>query len=237
MQVNISNLSKSYGGKTVLKIDELNLNHQEITGFVGNNGAGKTTFFKSLLNLIKSDSGTIELIQGQSRIAPFKTEEWKKFTGAYLDDSFLIDFLTPKEFFEFIGKINQMNKEEVGEFLEQIKTFTHDDILDEKKLIRNLSAGNRQKMGIAAAMMGRPKLLVLDEPFNFLDPSSQNRLKQMLVNYQRQNEATVFISSHNLQHTIDISQRIILLENGKIVKDLNNQSQSAEKELEQYFNI
>ena len=112
-----------------------------------------------------------------------------------------------------------------------------DEVLGQKKLIRDYSAGNKQKIGIISALLARPDLLILDEPFNFLDPSSQIVLKRMLTDYHQETKATILISSHNLQHTIDISTRIALLENGKIVKDLPNESGSAEQELEEYFNM
>ena len=82
-----------------------------------------------------------------------------------------------------------------------------------------------------------PQMLILDEPFNFLDPSSQNTLKKILIDYNAKTNATIIISSHNLQHTIDISNRIALLEHGAIIKDMSNSEGSAEKELEEYFNI
>ncbi len=109
------------------------------------------------------------------------------------------------------------------------------EITGQKKLIRDFSAGNKQKIGIIAALLSRPETVILDEPFNFLDPSSQNTLKKMLSDYARRHSATVIVSSHNLQHTIDISTRIILLEHGVIVKDLNNGNLSAKTELDSYF--
>ncbi|MBQ7422229.1 MAG: ABC transporter ATP-binding protein, partial [Prevotella sp.] len=80
-------------------------------------------------------------------------------------------------------------------------------------------------------------LIILDEPFNFLDPTSQNILKHILEDYHQNHQATILISSHNLQHTIDVSTRIALLEHGCIVKDLQNKNKNAEKELEEYFDI
>ena len=112
-----------------------------------------------------------------------------------------------------------------------------DEILGQKKLIRDYSAGNKQKIGIIGALLNEPDLLILDEPFNFLDPSSQHILKQIITSYNERTHATVLISSHNLQHTIEISTRIALLEHGVIVKDLANINQSAANELETYFNV
>ena len=91
------------------------------------------------------------------------------------------------------------------------------------------------KVGIISALLRRPKTVVLDEPFNFLDPTSQLVLKHLLTDYARETGATILISSHNLQHTIDISTRIALLEHGQIIRDLANQEGSASAELEEYF--
>ncbi|MGP1547762.1 MAG: AAA family ATPase, partial [Prevotella sp.] len=107
----------------------------------------------------------------------------------------------------------------------------------QKKLIRDYSAGNKQKIGIICALLTQPEVVILDEPFNFLDPSSQNVLKKILRCYAEKHGATIIISSHNLQHTIEVSTRIALLEHGVIVKDLEKENTNAEKELESYFNI
>ncbi len=237
MLLEISNLTKVFGDKTVLDINSFNIGNGEIVGLVGNNGAGKTTLFRSLLDLIKCDSGEITMcphIENEHEgdvptINPAQSEEWKKFTGAYIDEGFLIDFLTPEEYFHFIGKVNGISKEETDSRLEEFSQFMGGEILGQKKLIRNLSAGNKQKVGIISTMLHRPQLIILDEPFNFLDPSSQNYLKKLLVRYNEETGATIIISSHNLAHTEDISTRIALLEHGVIIKDLDNRNRAANK--------
>ena len=128
-----------------------------------------------------------------------------------------------------------MTQEAVDERLKDFEKLAGGEIFGQKKLIRNLSAGNKQKVGIMSALFNRPKLVILDEPFNFLDPSSQNILKHELTEYNRETRATILISSHNLQHTVDISTRITLLEKGKIIKDMSNENGSARAELENYF--
>ena len=128
-----------------------------------------------------------------------------------------------------------MTQEQVNARLKDFERLAGGEIFGHKKLIRNLSAGNKQKVGIISALFNRPKLVILDEPFNFLDPSSQNILKHELTEYNRQTGATILISSHNLQHTIDISTRITLLEKGQIIKDMPNDNVSVRIELEHYF--
>jgi ABC-2 type transport system ATP-binding protein len=117
------------------------------------------------------------------------------------------------------------------------RRFMNGEVMGQKKLIRNYSAGNKQKIGIISAMLHYPQLLILDEPFNFLDPSSQSIIKHLLKRYNEEHQATVIISSHNLNHTVDVCPRIALLEYGIIIRDIINEDNSAEKELEAYFNV
>jgi ABC-2 type transport system ATP-binding protein len=229
--IRIESLKKQFGETIACDIPELTINDGDILGLVGNNGAGKTTLFRMLLDLLKPDAGAVSL----DGINPAESEEWKAKTGAYIDESFLIDFLTPEEYFAFIGKITNMSQEAVDERLKDFERLASGEIFGHKKLIRNLSAGNKQKVGIISALFSRPKLVILDEPFNFLDPSSQNILKHMLTEYNQETGATILISSHNLQHTVDISTRITLLEKGQIIRDLPNHDGSTRQELEQYF--
>ncbi len=242
MRINISNLKKTFGDKTAVSIPDFTINDGDMLGLVGNNGAGKTTLFRLMLDLIKADEGTVTMsIKSQDgtyeEINPAESEDWKVSTGAYIDEGFLIDFLTPEEYFRFIGKVNGLSEQETNERVSSFEHFMGGEILGQKKLIRNLSAGNKQKVGIISALINRPDLLILDEPFNFLDPTSQNSLKHILEDYNTQSSATILISSHNLTHTVDISSRIVLLEKGVIIKDLPNKNNCAEKELEDYFNI
>ena len=229
--ITINNLKKAFGQTIASDIPSFQVNDGDILGLVGNNGAGKTTLFRMLLDLLKPDEGTVML----DDFNPAESEEWKASTGAYIDEGFLIDFLTPEEYFAFIGKITDMPQKAVDERLKDFERLAAGEIFGQKKLIRNLSAGNKQKVGIISALFNRPKLLILDEPFNFLDPSSQNVLKHVLTEYNRETGATILISSHNLQHTVDISTRIALLEKGKIIRDLPNTDGSSRSELEDYF--
>lgn len=233
MDITINHLQKFFGSKRAIDMENYTVQSGEILGLVGNNGAGKTTLFRLMLDLLKADRGTVCI----GDIDVSKSEEWKKFTGAYIDSSFLIDYLTPKEYFYFVGKMYGLNKEIVDERIKPFERFMNGEILEEKKLIRNFSAGNQQKIGIITAMIHQPNLLILDEPFNFLDPSSQSFIKHLLQNYNRETGATILISSHNLNHTTDICRRIALLEKGLIIRDLTNENHSAEQELENYFNI
>ncbi|MDR0896212.1 MAG: ABC transporter ATP-binding protein [Prevotellaceae bacterium] len=229
----ISNLQKNFGNKCAVNIEQYSIKEGELQGLVGNNGAGKTTLFRLILDLLKADRGNVTI----KNIDVTQSEEWKQYTGAFIDDGFLIDYLTPEEYFYFIGKMYGLKKEEVNERLQPFERFMNGEVIGQKKYIRNYSAGNKQKIGIISAMLHHPQLLILDEPFNFLDPSSQSVIKHLLRRYNEEHGATVLISSHNLNHTVDICRRIALLENGVIIRDIHNVNNSAEKELEAYFEI
>jgi ABC-2 type transport system ATP-binding protein len=200
---------------------------------VGNNGAGKTTLFRLMLDLLQANEGRVLL----GDIDVTKSEEWKEHVGAFIDDSFLIDYLTPEEYFYFVGRMYRIPKEQIDERLTQYERLMNGEVLGQKKLIRNLSAGNKQKVGIIAALLHQPEVVILDEPFNFLDPSSQSVMKHVLRDYHEATGATILVSSHNLNHTVDISNRIALLEDGRIIRNIDNSEGTAEKELEDYFNV
>lgn len=231
--ITINHLKKRFGEKIAVDIEHYEINQGDMLGLVGNNGAGKTTLFRLMLDLLRADDGNV-VING---IDVSRSEDWKSFTGAFIDDGFLIDYLTPEEYFYFIGKMYGLKKEEVDKRLVPFERFMNGEVIGNKKLIRNYSAGNKQKIGIISAMLHYPQLLILDEPFNFLDPSSQSIIKHLLKKYNEEHHATVIISSHNLNHTVDVCPRIALLEYGVIIRDIINEDNSAEQELEDYFNV
>ena len=246
MKIQIENLKKSFGEKVAVDIEQYEIKDGEMLGLVGNNGAGKSTLFRLMLDLVKADGGRVlmhpseeEQSQGIAKgsVDVAHTEDWKDWTGAFVDESFLIDYLTPDEYFQFIGRISGRKQEEVDTFLQDFEQFMAGEVAGQKKLIRNLSAGNKQKVGIVGAMLLQPKVLILDEPFNFLDPSSQSAIKRLLVDYNKKTGATILVSSHNLQHTVDICPRIALLEHGVIIRDIDNTDRQAATELENYFEV
>lgn len=237
MKIFINNLKKTFGPKVAVDIDEFQVTDGEILGLVGNNGAGKSTLFRLMLDLIKADTGHVRMQCGDADVDVAETEQWKDWTGAYVDEGFLIDYLTPDEYFQFIGAISGLTPTQCTEELEAYNTFLAGEVIGQKKLIRNLSAGNKQKVGIVAAMLLKPQLLILDEPFNFLDPNSQSAMKHLLTQYNRETGATILVSSHNLQHTVDICPRIALLEHGHIIRSIDNSNGEAQAQLEDYFQV
>jgi ABC-2 type transport system ATP-binding protein len=216
----------------VLDIKELHIEKGESFGLVGNNGAGKTTLFRLILDLIRPETGFV--LSKESDVS--KSESWKYYTGSYLDRNFLIDFLTPEEYFEFNGRIHGISAEDLKAFLASMEDFFNEEVLGRKKFIRDLSKGNQQKIGVAAALMAEPEVIILDEPFNGLDPSSQIRLINMLNKLKNEKQTTLLISSHDLNHVTEVCNRIAILEKGIIVKDLKT-SENTLKDLQSYFSV
>ena len=228
--ISFTNVSKVYAKQAVLDILLLEIPKGQTFGLVGNNGAGKTTMFSCLLDLIKPSKGVVK----NNNVNVRESEDWKSFTSAYLDESFLIGYLMPEEYFYFIGELRGVSKREVDRFLNQFEDLFNGEILKGKKYVRDLSKGNQKKVGIVAALIGEPEVIILDEPFANLDPTTQIRLKKIIKKLSQDRNITVLISSHDLQDVTEVSERIVLLEKGKIVRDIKTSKETL-KELESYF--
>ena len=202
----------------------------ESFGLVGNNGAGKTTFFSLILDLIQPSTGRIF----NNNIQVDSSEEWKPITSAFIDESFLIGYLTPEEYFYFIGELRGRNKADVDKLLSKFEDFFNGEILGQKKYLRDLSKGNQKKVGIISALIGDPEVIILDEPFANLDPTTQIRLKRIIKELADNRDITVLVSSHDLIHVTEVCERIVVLEKGEMVKDIQTSDQTL-KELEVFF--
>lgn len=231
--ITLQHLVKKYGSKTAVDIEQLSITHEGLIGLVGNNGAGKTTLFRLILDLVEPTEGEV-CINGKNVALH---EDWKATTGAFIDSGFLMDFLTPTEYFNFIGKFNNITEAEVAAHCAHYARFLPEKEDLNATYIRNLSAGNKQKVGIVGALLHHPRLVLLDEPFNFLDPTSQSMLKLLLSEYASTYQAIVFISSHNLNHVADSSERVLLMEKGHILRDMHKADSDIEAELTAYFNV
>ena len=223
-------LSKEYRGEKVLNLSELEIPKGELFGLIGNNGAGKTTFFSLLLDLIEATSGTIEI----NNIMVHQSEAWKPFISAFIDESYLIGYLTVEEYFYFLGSLRKKTQVEVDFWVKAYEPFFKGEILNQKKYLRDFSKGNQKKVGIVGALIGQPEVIVLDEPFANLDPTTQIRLKSLIKEEAMNNGTTFLISSHDLTHVTEVCDRIVLLDKGTVLKDIKKTS-STLKELEQYF--
>ena len=230
--IKIINLVKSYKGAPAVDIEKIELHSGEVVGLVGNNGAGKTTFFRLLLDLIRADKG--EVLSKEKPVTT--TEEWKTYTAAYIDEGFLIDYLTPEEYFYFVGKLNQLPKADVDDCLQHYNEFLDDSILSKGKYIRDFSKGNQFKIGIVAALLTNPEFLILDEPFANLDPTTQLRLVAMVKQMAAEKQMCILISSHDINHISEVCTRILLMEKGKIIKDMEG-GEKAYAEMVEYFKV
>ncbi|MBK6283325.1 MAG: ABC transporter ATP-binding protein [Draconibacterium sp.] len=228
--IQITNLQKAYAGTTVLDISELTIQSGEVFGLVGNNGAGKTTLFSLILDLIRATKGKVII----NEIAVAKSEDWKSITGAYIDESFTIGYLTPDEYFNFIGELRGMNANDIAGFLSNFNEFFNDEILGKKKFIRDLSKGNQKKVGVVGALMGNPEIVILDEPFANLDPTSQFKLRKIIKEFAAGQGKTFLISSHDLDHVTDVCSRIVILQKGQIIRDVQKTNTTL-AELEEFF--
>ncbi len=228
--ITVHNLTKKYNTNTVLNIGHLEIPKGQSFGLVGNNGAGKTTLFSLLLDLIQPSSGHI--INNEVQVD--QSEEWKPFTSAFIDESFLIGYLTPEEYFYFIGELRGRNKADVDTLLANYADFFHGEILGQKKYLRDLSKGNQKKVGIVASFIGNPEVVILDEPFANLDPTTQIRLKGIIKDLAAKEGVTVLVSSHDLIHVTEVCERIVVLNKGEVVKDIHTSAETL-KELEAFF--
>lgn len=228
--IQITDLIKAYNKEIVLNIPELTIEKGEIFGLVGNNGAGKTTMFNIVLDLITASKGQIS----SKGIVVSESEDWKDFTSAFIDESFLIGYLTAEEYFAFIAGLRRMSKTETAVFLGRFDDFFNGEILGKKKFIRDFSKGNQKKVGIVAALMGKPEIVILDEPFANLDPSSQFKLRRLIKEFAAENGTTFLISDHTLENIADVSTRLIILEKGKIVRDVHK-TETTLQEIEAFF--
>ncbi|RYF62337.1 MAG: ABC transporter ATP-binding protein, partial [Cytophagaceae bacterium] len=194
--IQVKDIKKVYNGIVVVNVPQLEIKKGESIGLVGNNGAGKTTLFRMMLDLIRPETGEV-LSEGKPVAG---NEHWKDYTGSYVDEGFLIDYLTPEEYFYFIGGLHNQTRAQVDDFLVQYDEFFNGEILKKGKYIRDLSKGNQAKVGIVSCLLQKPQLLMLDEPFANIDPTTQFRLKNIIKDVNKNDGVTTLVSSHDLNH-------------------------------------
>lgn len=228
--IQVTHLTKKYSGKVVLEIPDLQIPRGQKFGLVGNNGAGKTTLFSLLLDLIEASSGSVSI----NGIPVQTSEAWKPFTAAFIDESYLMGYLTVEEYYHFLGNLRGVAKEEITSWVQDFEPFFNGEILGQKKYLRDFSKGNQKKAGIVGALIGKPALVILDEPFANLDPTTQIRLKKLIQEEAEKNSTTFLISSHDLTHVTEVCDRIVLLEKGVVIKDIETTPETL-KQLETYF--
>ena len=207
------NLVKRYGEVEALNLEGLSIAPGEAIGLVGNNGAGKTTLLRLVLDLIRPTTGSVAL----DGTVVTESQAWKPRVGAYLDVGFLIDYLRPAEYFRLVGGAYGLTADEAEARAAQFALFLGPTVAA-GGLLRDLSLGNAGKVGIVGALLPEPGLVVLDEPFANLDPGARIQL-QDLLRRERQRGATVLVSSHDLDHVVDVCSRVLVLAEGRVVRD------------------
>ncbi|MEQ8907200.1 ATP-binding cassette domain-containing protein [Ekhidna sp.] len=226
--IKVKNLKKSFNGVPALNIESLEIHPGECIGVVGNNGAGKTTFFKSMLDLLKPDDGYVSVEDVHVNISA----DWQNHLNAFIDESFLIEFLKPKEYLSFILKMKN-SQFDVEQLLSNFADFSNKDIENNRKYIRDLSTGTKVRIGVLSLLAGDPKYIVMDEPFAHLDPTSQAKLRK-LIRAQKEQGRCVIVSSHNLQNIAESCDRVILIEAGQVKYDVEVNEENMKK-LGAYF--
>ncbi len=205
----IKNLKKSYNGKRVLDIDSLEIEESSIYGLIGKNGAGKSTLMKIVLGLVKKDDGMIKVF-GQE-INSKNQKEFNRNLGALIENPSFYDHLTGYENLEIICKLKGIKKDEIKKTLDLVGLNNVG-----KKKSREYSLGMKQRLGIAMALIGSPKLLILDEPINGLDPQGIEEMRNLFRNIVRNSSTSILISSHILDEIEKISTHIGILKEGNL---------------------
>ena len=206
----VENLHKSFGEKQVLKGLGFAVPEHSVFGFVGRNGAGKSTTMKIALGLLKADQGEVYVMGDKVRYGNASTN---RCVGYLPDVPEFYDFMTAREYLGFCGDLSGMEKKAVKERSEQLLEMV--GLSDEKKRVKGFSRGMKQRLGLAQALLHRPKLLICDEPTSALDPLGRRELLDILE--KAKDETTVLFSTHILSDVESICDRVAVLEKGNVV--------------------
>lgn len=207
----VDKLTKRYGGKNAIDAVSFTISKGEIVGFVGLNGAGKSTTINSMLGFLRPTSGTISIFGEE--VLPENAHRSHKKIGFASGDMSLFANLTGQQYFDFV--MHRYHVKDMGKRDDLIQRFEP----DLNKKIGDLSRGNKQKIALIAAFMCRPELVILDEPSSGLDPLMQQLFIE-LIRREREAGTTIFMSSHYLNEVIDVCSRILLIRDGKLIKDI-----------------
>lgn len=205
----IKNLKKSYNNKRVLDIDYLEIKEKSIYGLIGKNGAGKSTLMKIVLGLVKKDEGRVKVFNQE--VNEKNQKKLNKNLGALIENPSFYDHLTGYENLEIISSLKGVDKKEISKTLDLVGLKNV-----EKKKAREYSLGMKQRLGIAIALIGSPKLLILDEPINGLDPQGIEEMRNLFKNIVKNTPTSILISSHILDEIEKISTHIGILKEGKL---------------------
>lgn len=205
----IENLNTSYGQNLVLKDINLEIKEGSIFGLIGPNGAGKSTLMKSILGLVEKDSGKITLYGKE--INEKNQKETNKNLGSLIEAPSFYDHLTAYDNLDLICDMKNINKDKIDKTLRDVGLIKSKD-----KKVREFSLGMKQRMGIAIALIGNPKFLILDEPINGLDPYGIEEMRDLFKSIVKNSNTSILISSHILDEIEKISTHIGILKNGSL---------------------
>lgn len=208
----VLNLSKVFGKKKILNDINIDIYEGEIVGLIGPNGAGKTTLIKTILNLYKADTGSVKICNWSTKIA---LEQALSKTGSVIENPDVYLNLSGKKNLKVTALINQIKD---TEYIDKIvKLVGLEDRINDK--LKKYSLGMKQRLGLADALIKRPKLLILDEPTNGLDPYGIKELRDILKSVSEKEKMSILISSHNLPEIENICDRVVIINEGKIISN------------------
>ena len=205
----ITNLYKSFGDKKVLRGLNLSVPEHSIYGFIGKNGSGKTTTMKTVLGLLKADSGDI-IVNGEKVV--YGQTDTNRYIGYLPDVPEFYSFMTAKEYLRFCGEITGMSRADIEERTRELLTLV--GLADETHRMKGFSRGMKQRLGIAQALLSRPKLLICDEPTSALDPIGRKEILDILLAIKDQ--TTVLFSTHILSDVERICTDVAFLKDGVV---------------------
>jgi ABC-2 type transport system ATP-binding protein len=220
LAIETHNLSKSYGAVRAVEGVSLRVERGEIYGFLGLNGAGKTTTIRSLLGMIKPSTGSVRLLD--QPIGPNGRGPWRQ-VGHLVEQPTAYPELTVRENLEIARRLQGVpDKQATDRVIEHLGLSAYAE-----RKAGGLSTGNRQRLGLARALLHEPELLILDEPANGLDPAGVVEIRKLLEQLTRENGITVFMSSHILTEVDRLATRIGIIHEGHLLEELEHDQLEA----------
>jgi len=229
--LNLKDIRKSFGKKEVLRGIDLSVSQGEILGYLGPNGAGKTTTIRVIMNAIKRNSGTVDLLGDKISKDDIK---FRKKIGYMPENNTPFGFLNAEEYLSFIGRVFEINEDALKERIDEfISIFNLNE--DRKRLIKDYSKGMKQKILFIASIIHNPKLLILDEPFTGIEPNTAMLMRNIIIEMKKKGAGIIF-SSHVLEIVEKLADRVVLINEGVIVGEGLVSELKDKGGLEQFFN-
>ena len=217
----LKNVSKTFGKRKVIDNLSLEVKEGEIFGFLGPNGSGKTTTIKMILKLIDNDEGTIK-VNGYNTEKQF--EKAMECIGAIVENPDMYKYMSGIDNLKLHARIRNVSKQRIDEVLKLVELDNRS-----KEKVGKYSLGMKQRLGLAITLLHKPKVLILDEPTNGLDPAGIKKLRDILKEISHKDGVAVFVSSHILSEMQLMCDRVAVIDNGKIVKIEEISSEEEEK--------